>query len=224
MIRGPHASAADHVAVVLAAADYAARHAPYEGVAPPTVADLLAALERAAALERGLAADAQCGTDPWLCQRVAGAVVAAALLGGSVAQQFAAAQGASLDGAPCAAVLPARRDERQRRWAAGDNAARALRHALTALRDPEVAAAARPPGAARGADSGGVESPPAATAQASRLALPPADAACLGAAFDAAVVALFPPVQAAAVIALCNGEPGFEALAVDQFVARLVRN
>jgi 2-methylcitrate dehydratase PrpD len=226
MIRGARPGPADHVAAALAAADYAARHAHYDGVAPPTVGDLLAGLHRAETLARALAREDRGRDDPWLCQRTADAFVATALLGGSAAQQFDAAARASLDGSPAAAGIASRGARREQRRAAGENAARALRHALAVLREapPEDAAAqgaaARPDAAATGhADLGGMATlaPP--------LPAPAAlDSPCLGTAFAAAVAAVYPAPQAAAIVALFGTAPGLEALAVDAFVARLVRN
>ena len=126
----------DLLAMLLPAADYAARRAHYDGVAPPTVADLFAALERARAFECSLAADPQCGGDPWLCQRVAGAFVATGLLGGDEARRLAAARDASFDGSPLGAQATRHATPRQRRWAAGENAARALRHACLLYTSP----------------------------------------------------------------------------------------
>jgi 2-methylcitrate dehydratase PrpD len=222
MIRGERGCPADHVAAALAAADYASRRAHYEGVAPPTVADLLAALRRAEALGRALAGEEPCRSDPWLCQRVADAFVATALLGGSAAQQFDAAHRASLDGSPAAAVVGTAAPRREQRRAAGENAARALRHALAALRE------APPPGAAsRGAAAhAAVDAACAAVRPSASLSSAPSvlQQPCLGTEFAAAVAALYPPPQAAAIVALFGPAPGLEALAVDAFVARLVRN
>jgi 2-methylcitrate dehydratase PrpD len=214
MIRGERPGPADHVAAVLAAADYAARRAHYDGLAPPTVGDLLAGLHQAETLGRALARDDRCRDDPWLCQRVADAFVATQLLGGSVAQQFDAAARASLDGSPAAAAIANGGTRREQRRAAGENAARALRHALAVLREAPPAAAAT-----EDADTAGV------AALAPPLPAPPAlDSPCLGTGFAAAVAAVYPPPQAAAIVALFGTAPGLEALAVDAFVARLVRN
>ncbi len=238
MIRGERPSPADHVAAALAAADYAARHAHYDGVAPPTVADLLAALRQAEAFGRALAGDDQCRGDPWLCQRAADAFVATALLGGRAAQQFEAARRASLDGSPAAARVATHGPRREQRRAAGENAARALRHALAVLREAAPSPGASPAtvagtgaGVAAGEDAAGARIGAGTAATAAALAgVAPANAApalehaCLGGAFLAAVTAIYPPAQAAAIVALLGPGPGLEALAVDAFVARLVRN
>jgi 2-methylcitrate dehydratase len=230
MICGARPGPADHVAAALAAADYAARHAHADGVAPPTVADLLAALRQAAAFASALAADDQCRDDPWLCQRAADAFVATALLGGGAAQQFAAAHAASLDGSPLRANAPggvglhantgacesvAAAPSRRERRAAGENAARALRHALAVLRD----------GTADEADATSRRAASPAVA-AALTSMPPAPTTDIGldAAFAAAVTAVYPAPQAAAILALFAPGSGLESLAVDAFVARLVRN
>jgi len=203
----------DLLAVLLPAADYAARRAYYDGVAPPTVADLFAALERARSFERSLAADAQCGGDPWLCQRVAGAFVATGLLGGDEARRFAAARDASFDGSPLGAQATRDATLRQRRWAAGENAARALRHALLVLR---VARSAAPISTAT---DGVAIATPRATAPSAEAA-----ASVHVASLATAAAAVYPPAQAQAIVALFQPGTPLEALAVDDFVARLVRN
>ncbi len=208
----------DLLAVLLPAADYAARRAHYHGVPPPTVADLFAALERALAFERSLAADAQCVGDPWLCQRVAGAFVATGLLGGDAALRFAAARDASFDGSPLGAQATRHATPRQRRWAAGENAARALRHALLALRaaDPVT-------GNGTASDGGGIATPRAQDLDG--IDVVAADAALARAAsLAAAAAAVYPAAQARAIVALFGPGTPLETLAVDDFVARLVRN
>jgi 2-methylcitrate dehydratase len=216
MIVGARPGPADHVAAALAAADYAARHAHYDGVAPPTVADLLAALRQAVAFAGSLAADAQCRDDPWLCQRAADAFVATALLGGTAGQQFTAAHRASLDGSPAGARdAGSASPSPALRRAAGENAARALRHALAVLRDGATAGGAALAGPAP-------DHAPGPTPRAAPSSPPePAD---LDAAFAAAVAAVYPAAQAAAIGALFEPGSALEALTVDAFVARLVRN
>jgi len=234
MIHGECACAADHVAALLAAADYAARHAYYDGISPPTVADLLAGLRQAEAFERTLAADAGCRGDPALCRRAADAFVATALLGGSPAQQVLAARRASLDGSPATAGHSASGGDedhaaaRRRRRAAGENAARALRHALAVLQESTSLGGVHElldEGAGQGS---GVVLAAVAVAVAARVetaaAAPSLQETCLGSAFEAAVAALYPRAQAAAIVALFQPGSGLEALAVDAFVARLVRN
>jgi hypothetical protein len=228
MIAGVRAGPADHVAAALAAADYAARQAYYDGVAPPTVADLLVALRRAVAFAGSLAADDQCRDDPWLCQRAADAFVATGLLGGTAAQQLAAAHRASLDGSPAGATHPpdpidgAASPSRARRRAAGENAARALRHAVAALRDGAVGNGANETGAEQAGDLAGARSVPGPVLRAVEPHSPRHPGR--DAAFAAAVAGLYPAAQAGAILALFEPGSALEALTVDAFVARLVRN
>ena len=209
MIRGERASPADHVAAALAAADYAARHAYYDGVAPPTVADLLAALRQAEAFARALAGDDQCRGDPWLCQRAADAFVATALLGGSAAQQFDAARRASLDGSPAAAArrharpapraAPGRR--RERRTCAAPRA-RGVARAVAGGRDSRSGGRQRASPAPHAGHDDGHDDAPA------RLRAPALEHACLGGAFAAAVAAVYPAAQAAAIVGALRARPG----------------
>lgn len=198
------------LAPLLAAGDYAARRAHYDGVAVPTVATLLDVLARSVAIQAGLAADPLVAADPWLAPRVAGAFGATALLGGDAARCQAAAQAAALDGSPPSpAALQGLHDgaaaiEIAQRRAAGENAARALRQAL-------VAAALAAPPAAR----------PAAAAA---IAASGIDEASLTAAFAAAVQDLFPARQAAAIRAFFADPAALDALGLDACLARLVRN
>lgn len=216
MLDGPAGGVGGLLAMLLPAADYAARRAPYDGVAPPTVGALLAALERASRFERALAADAQGAVDPWLCRRVAGAFFATALLGGDETRCYAAARDASLDGSPLGALATRHATPRQRRRAAGENAARALRHALMALREP---ASASPTPPSPGSSSGAADGPgPDDTAPLAHAASPDAPALARAAA------AVYPPAQAQAILALFESGAALESLTVDDFVARLARN
>ncbi len=211
MIRGERFTPADHFAALLAASDYAARHSHYDGVPAARVADLLDAFWRAALLGSALQADPRCRGDRWLHQRVADAAVASALLGATRPQQLAAALWAGDDGAPRLDAEPAGAAGRAWRWAAGENAARAVRHALAALR---IDADETPPGDpdSRHSSGGAVLAPPG-----------PPDI-CFGPAFDAALQGLYPPVQAAVIRTLMQPGSMLETLPVDEFIARLVRN
>ncbi len=245
MIRGAQPCAADHVAAALAAADYAARHAYYDGVPPPTVADLLAALRRADVFTAALAADAPGRDDSANCRCAADAFVATALLGGSPMQQHTAAGRARRDGGmnltdegADGMVDGLSRDCRR---AAGENASRALRHALAVLRElpangaravvgriasGDAEGASLPSLGDNGPSEGNGPSPTTAVAVngSSAPGAPALPQLCLGAAFEAAVAAQYPRAQAAAIVALFAPGSDFEALAVDAFVARLVRN
>ncbi len=214
MIRGEQPCAADHVAALLAAADYVARHAHYDGVAPPTVGDLIAALVRADALARAPAGGLPASDDPASQRRAADAFVVAALLGGSPLQQWEAARRACLDGAPRVATTGLSDGQRgaslarERRRCAGENAARSVRHALAVLRE----------GPADGFAASVAVSP------ASECGAPGSPQARPDAGFEQALAGLYPPAQAAAIVALFQPGPELEALAVDAFLARLVRN
>ncbi|MFO1454783.1 MAG: hypothetical protein U1F18_00925 [Steroidobacteraceae bacterium] len=200
-------------ATLLAAGDYAARRAHYDGVAPPTVATLLEVHARSAAIQAALAADPQVASDPWLAPRVAGAFGATALLGGDAAGCEAAALAAALDGSPPSpAALQALHGAAAEaglapRLAAGENAARALRHALAAA---TMAA-------------------PVASRVAPPVALPAAIAAgdddsSLAAAFATAVRELFPARQASSILEFFADPAALDAVALDACLARLVRN
>jgi 2-methylcitrate dehydratase len=222
LLHGAAPGPVDHVAPLLAAADYAARRAHYDGVAPPRVVDLLEALEDVAALCVALRTGPGAGTattDVWFAPRVAGAIVAARLLGADEAGQRTAALGAALDGSPPAAgTLAAVHGsgpalEWQLRRAAGENAARALRHALAARRAPVDGSGFAVVGLPAAADA------PSAGA---RQPTPSDEGAAFGD-FAAAVRAAFPERQAHGILVTCS-DGAFTALAVDAWVAGLVRN
>ncbi|MCC6173338.1 MAG: hypothetical protein IT481_15055 [Gammaproteobacteria bacterium] len=246
-------SAVDAVAPALAIADYAARHAPYDGCEPPRVADLFAALDHAAALQAALAQDPRCAADPWFAPRVAGALAAALLLGADEPRRRAAALGAALDGSPpapatlqaaCGAAPDAGAALLLRR-AAGENAARSIRHALAACDGTARGACVRAAETATtGADAGDFvasHSGQAATAgdfvtgdssHAGRKSAGNGAAArfeleslqAIAADFTAAVLAAFPQRQAQALLALFDDPARLTDLGVDACIAQLVRN
>lgn len=231
------------LAPALAAADYAARRAHYEGREPPTLQHVYAALARArvharatgTALAAGAGHDA---ADPWRAGRAAGAFAAASLLGADDAACDAAARAAALDAAPKPAAaaplqlhaaaasddtdaLQQRADARALATqvdadaaplaacrAAGENAARALRHAL------EARAAA--PG---GAQAECARIGPLAPAPCLQPSLPQVESR-----FRAAAEALFPARYLPGVLAPFADDQALRALPVDALLARLVRN
>jgi hypothetical protein len=215
----------DAVAPALAVADWAARRAHYAGCTPPRVAALHAALALAEAV-RGALDESPSGGDPWFASRVAGAVAAAQLLGADLAQRREAALAAALDGSPATpAALRAAYDdaaaaERALRHAAGENAARAVRHALAACCDADGPRRPRAvpgsPGATAGAahDAAGVALEPLPTDadDDDTHSLAPV------------VLGFFPERQARAILAMLADAPRLAALGVDACVARLVRN
>lgn len=186
-------AAVDVVAPALAVADHLARRAPYEGYEAPRIADLCGVLERAAALHVALAQDPRCGTDPWLASRVAGTWAAALLLGADESQWRDAVRCAALDDASAAVC----------RRAAGENAARAVRHAQVACGE------AAPTAPAVGTTA--------------RRALQPA-AAALNAEFAAAVRAALPERRVRPLLALFDDPSRLADLGVDACIARLVCN
>ena len=211
-------AAVDVVAPALAVADHLARRAPYEGFEAPRIADLCGVLERAAALHVALAQDPRCGTDPWLASRVAGTWAAALLLGADESQWRDAVRCAALDDAsaadiaPLFAMHPAMRLDTDShtdagatvcRRAAGENAARAVRHARAACGE------AAPTAPAVGTTA--------------RRALQPA-AAALNAEFAAAARAALPERRVRPLLALFDDPSRLAALGVDACIARLVCN
>ena len=228
MIRGERACPADHVAAALAAADYcgapralrrrrtSGRRRP-AGCAAPGRSPLPRAGGRGPVPRRSLAVPARRRRlrrhrpARWWCR-------AAVRRRASREPRRLAGRGRGRHAGP----------RREQRRAAGENAARALRHALAVLRE------APPAGVGADAASGGYDGSRAGAPGAGRVtdtigaslpsATPAPEHACLGADFAAAVASVYPPTQAAAIVGLFGPGPGLEALAVDAFVARLVRN
>lgn len=204
-------------APALAAADYAARRAHYEGREPPTLQAMYAALARARAAARALdgasgatRATAPGAVDPWRAARIGGAFAAALLLGASEAACHAAAAAAARDGSPEASLADAGGvaavDLRACR-AAGENAARAVRHALAFTDIAPVAAIAPTP----------QDAPEPAARTVASLAQAESE-------FAAAVAALFPARYVPAILAAVADDATLRASPVDALLAFLVRN
>lgn len=222
LLHGAPAPVEPAFAAALAAADYAARRAPYEGREPPTLRSLHRALAQARAQATDVAACAS--ADPWRTPRIVGAYAAALLLGTDQTIARAAAVAAARDASPGAAVDPSDAAATLRRacQAAGENAARALRLALAA--HIEACAATTTASVIATATT-------AATATVLGAGFTPEvapyDAALLQrieAAFRAAVADLFPARYVPGILEAFADDAALRALPVDAVLARLVRN
>ncbi|HVC31444.1 MAG TPA: MmgE/PrpD family protein [Steroidobacteraceae bacterium] len=126
--------AANPLGGILATADYQARKASMEGKPPPKVRDLLAAMLKVLEIQGALAAldeEHEPGTAPLRLVRVAVSAVAAAQLGGTVAQIARAVGYACIDG-EMLAHRGARDTMERAGWATADTIGRAVRHACQA--------------------------------------------------------------------------------------------
>ncbi|MGL5096443.1 MAG: MmgE/PrpD family protein, partial [Planctomycetia bacterium] len=126
----------DNLGAILAVADWRSRQRRAEGRAPLTMRDVLTAAIKAHEIQGVLALDHafnRVGLDHVLLVRVASTAVATALAGGSKSDVQNALSHAWLDGGALRTYRHAPNAGSRKSWAAGDAAARAVRHALIAL-------------------------------------------------------------------------------------------
>jgi 2-methylcitrate dehydratase len=127
----------DNLGGILAVADYLAREARGTGRRPLTVRDVLTAMIKAHELQGVLALENsfnRVGLDHVLLVRVASTAVVTAMLGGTREQVINAVSNAWIDGGALRAYRHAPNTGSRKSWAAGDATARAVQHALFALR------------------------------------------------------------------------------------------
>ena len=127
----------DNLGAILAVADYVSQRAVRSGERPRTVRDVLVAMVQAHEIQGVLALENgfnRVGLDHVLLVRIASTAVATRLLGGSREDLLNALSNAWLDGGALRAYRHAPNTGSRKSWAAGDAAARAVRHALMALR------------------------------------------------------------------------------------------
>lgn len=218
----------EHLAALLAVADYLARRAILQGSAPPQIRDVLAATIRATQIHAWLARENDLGMfDDSLLTRVASTAVVTALLGASAEQIVNAVSNAWLDGPVLAAYTGAHPGSRKR-WAAADATSRGVRHALLALRGemgyPAALTAktwgfcdvllAGQPLAGHGPVGGKKPSP--------RRTPTAPDARTARARLDAAVDDWFLPRQAERIKALFADPKALDVLPVNELMAELV--
>ena len=127
----------DNLGAILAVADYLSRRAILLGEKPLTVRDVLTAMIKAHEIQGVLALENsfnRVGLDHVLLVRVASTAVATAMLGGSLEQIVNALSNAWIDGGALRTYRHAPNTGSRKSWAAGDATARAVRHALFALK------------------------------------------------------------------------------------------
>jgi 2-methylcitrate dehydratase len=122
----------DNLGAILATADFASRRGD-----SMTMRDVLTAMIKAHEIQGVLALDNsfnRVGLDHVLLVRIASTAVATALLGGSKEQIINSVSNAWLDGGALRAYRHAPNTGSRKSWAAGDATARAVQHALMALK------------------------------------------------------------------------------------------
>ena len=127
----------DNLGGILAVADYLSRHAVNKGKKPLVVKDLLTAMIKAHEIQGVLALENsfnRVGLDHVILVRVASTAVVTKMLGGSHEQIINAVSNAWIDGGALRTYRHAPNTGSRKSWAAGDATARAVQHALYALR------------------------------------------------------------------------------------------
>ena len=127
----------DNLGAILAVADFVSQRAARSGERPLTVRDVLVAMVQAHEIQGVLALENgfnRVGLDHVLLVRIASTAVAARLLGGTREDLLNALSNAWLDGGALRAYRHAPNTGSRKSWAAGDASARAVRHALMALK------------------------------------------------------------------------------------------
>ena len=127
----------DNLGGILAVADYLAREARGPERRALTVRDVLTAMSKAHEIQGVLALENsfnRVGLDHVLLVRVASTAVVTALLGGTREQVINAVSNAWIDGGALRTYRHAPNTGSRKSWAAGDATARAVQHALFALR------------------------------------------------------------------------------------------
>jgi 2-methylcitrate dehydratase len=128
----------DNLGGILAIADYLSRKAKMEGAKPLTVRDVLTAMIKAHEIQGVLALENsfnRVGLDHVILVRVASTAVCTAMLGGTRDQIVNAVSNAWIDGGALRTYRHAPNTGSRKSWAAGDATARAVRHALFAVKD-----------------------------------------------------------------------------------------
>jgi 2-methylcitrate dehydratase len=126
----------DNLGAILAVADYSTRNSE-RGMRSFTVRDVLLAMIKAHEIQGVLALENsfnRVGLDHVLLVRVASTAVATQLLGGTREQIMNAVSNAWLDGGALRAYRHAPNTGSRKSWAAGDATARAVQHALMAIK------------------------------------------------------------------------------------------
>ncbi|HVC01220.1 MAG TPA: MmgE/PrpD family protein [Steroidobacteraceae bacterium] len=210
---GPADPAGENFGALFAVLDYRSRRAHDRAEAPPRVAELLCAIDRARCIQSALEREADypgAAAAAKLAVRVASAAVAANLLGGSIAQVATAATLAWLDGGPLPAHPRAPPIAARAGWAAADSTSRGLRLALLAI----------------AADGGPALATPARRSApfAAGAAAPPPDPRAALERFAASLDAHFGARRTATILRRVTDRPAFVAMPVHEFTALIVHN
>ncbi len=127
----------DNLGAILAVADFVSQRAVRTGERPLTVRDVLVAMVQAHEIQGVLALENsfnRVGLDHVLLVRIASTAVATRLLGGTREDLLNALSNAWIDGGALRTYRHAPNTGSRKSWAAGDASARAVRHALMALK------------------------------------------------------------------------------------------
>lgn len=127
----------DNLGAILAVADYVSQRAVRLGEKPLTIRDVLVAMIQAHEIQGVLALENsfnRVGLDHVLLVRIASTAVATRLLGGTREDLLNALSNAWIDGGALRTYRHAPNTGSRKSWAAGDASARAVRHALMALK------------------------------------------------------------------------------------------
>ena len=127
----------DNLGAILASADYISRQHTHNGTPPLTMNDLLNAMIKAYEIQGILALSNsfnRVGIDHVILVKIASTAVATALLGGDKQQIINALSNAWIDGGTLRTYRHAPNTGWRKSWAAGDATARAVQHALLAIR------------------------------------------------------------------------------------------
>jgi 2-methylcitrate dehydratase len=127
----------DNLGAILACADYSSRQSMNRGIAPLTMYDVLNAMIKAYEIQGVLALKNsfnRSGIDHVILVKVASTAVATALLGGFQQTIINALSNAWIDGGSLRTYRHAPNTGWRKSWAAGDATARAVRHALLAIK------------------------------------------------------------------------------------------
>lgn len=127
----------DNLGAILAVADFVSQRAVRAGERPLTIRDVLVAMVQAHEIQGVLALENsfnRVGLDHVLLVRIASTAVATRLLGGTREDLLNALSNAWIDGGALRTYRHAPNTGSRKSWAAGDASARAVRHALMALK------------------------------------------------------------------------------------------
>ncbi len=127
----------DNLGAILACADYVSRQNAHHGTPPLTMNDVLNSMIKAYEIQGVLALSNsfnRVGIDHVILVKIASTAVATALLGGDKQQIINALSNAWLDGGTLRSYRHAPNTGWRKSWAAGDATARAVQHALLAIK------------------------------------------------------------------------------------------